>query len=316
MDENHRLKSTVALTGATGFIGHELQRRLLAAGYPVRALVRPHSAHRSQLLAGIHSVDVALNDERALTDALGGVATVIYCAGAVRGAVLADFAAANIDGLQHLCRVAAARPEPPHILLISSLAATRPELSDYARSKFEGEQILHTTPSLSWTILRPPAVYGPGDREMLPLFRAIRAGLALIVGPPAQRLSLLHVEDLGRAVLACVEQQDACVGMTFELDDGHENGYGWKDIIGAARGAMPVCELHVSRRLLLVIARVNLWLSALRGRAPMLTPGKVRELSEPSWLCDNSPLRAATGWLPQVSLRAGIERLFSDTLSP
>ena len=316
MDENHRLKSTVALTGATGFIGHELQRRMLVAGYPVRALVRPHSAHRSQLLAGIHTVDVALDDERALAAALGGVATVVYCAGAVRGAAPADFTAANIDGLRHLCRVAATRPEPPHILLISSLAATRPQLSDYARSKFEGEQILHSMPSLSWTILRPPAVYGPGDREMLPLFRAIRVGLALIVGPPAQRLSLLHVEDLGRAVLACVDRQGECVGMTFELDDGQAQGYAWQDIVSAARGAMPVWELHVSRGLLRLIARVNLWLSALLGRAPMLTPGKVRELSEPSWLCDNSRLSAATGWVPQVPLRAGIERLFSDTLSP
>ena len=314
MDERSRLTSVIALTGATGFIGRELQSQMLAAGYPVRALVRPDSQHRSQLLAGIHVVEVALNDERTLASALDGVAMLVHCAGAVRGAVPSDFASANIDGLRHLCLAAAAQSTPPYILLISSLAASRPQLSNYAQSKFEGEQVLRSMASLSWTILRPPAVYGPGDREMLPLFRAIRAGLALIVGPAAQRLSLLHVEDLGRAVLACIEHQSVCSGLVFELDDGQERGYSWQDIIGAARGVMPVCELHVPRSLLLVIARLNLWLCAVLGRAPMLTPGKVRELSEPSWLCDNSGLHAATGWVPQLPLRAGLRRMFGEPL--
>ncbi len=314
MDERSRLKSAVALTGATGFIGHELQSQMLAAGYHVRALVRPDSQHRSQLLAGIHAVDVALTDKRKLVSALDGVAMVVHCAGAVRGAVPSDFANANIDGVRHLCLAAAAQSTPPHILLISSLAASRPQLSNYAHSKFEGEQVLRSMASLSWTILRPPAVYGPGDREMLPLFRAIRAGLALILGPSAQRLSLLHVEDLGRAVLACIDHQSVCSGLIFELDDGQERGYSWRDIISAARGVMPVCELHVPRSLLLALARLNLRLCALFGRAPMLTPGKVRELSEPSWLCDNSDLHAATGWVPQIPLRAGLRRMFGEPL--
>ena len=315
MDESRRLKSTVALTGATGFIGHELQSQMLNAGYRVHALVRPNSHRRSQLLAGVHTIDVALNDESALSAALNGITIVVYCAGTVRGAAPADFASANIDGLRYLCLAAAAQPVPPHVLLISSLAASRPHLSDYAHSKFEGERLLRSMTSLPWTILRPPAVYGPGDREMLPLFRAIRAGLALIVGPPAQRLSLLHVEDLGRAVVACIAQLDACEGKIFELDDGQEQGYSWPDIIGATRGVMPVCELHVAGALLRIVARLNLRLSAFFGRAPMLTPGKVRELSEPSWLCDNSRLHAATGWVPQVTLRAGLRRMFGATLS-
>ena len=311
MDEDFRLKSPIALTGATGFIGRELQRQLHAAGYPLRALVRPGSRHRGCLLETTQSIEAALDDERALAAALHGVETIVYCAGAVRGAKPAHFAPANIEGLRHLCRAAASQPMPPHILLISSLAATRPHLSDYARSKFEGEQVLRAT-TLRWTILRPPAVYGPGDREMLPLFRAIRAGLALIVGPRTQRLSLLHVEDLGRAVLACIAHRDACIGMSFEPDDEFAQGYGWSDIVDCARGAMPVLQLHVPRCVLALIAHLNLTLSRVFRHAPMLTPGKVRELSEPSWLCDNSRLRAATGWVPQVQLRTGIARLFGS----
>lgn len=311
MDEDFRLNSPIALTGATGFIGRELQRQLRAAGYPVRALVRPGSRHRGQVLEDVQTVEVALDDERALVAALDGVKTIIYCAGAVRGAQLSDFEAANVDGLRHLGRAASRQGLPPHILLISSLAATRPHLSDYANSKFTGEHVLRMV-STRWTILRPPAVYGPGDREMLPLFRAIRAGLALVVGPRTQRLSLLHVEDLGRAVLACIATQDACNGMTFEPDDAQPEGHSWNDIIAAARGLMPVLKCPVPRSLLMLIARINLRLSRLFHYAPMLTPGKVRELSEPSWLCDNSRLRDVTGWAPQVPLRSGIARLFGE----
>ena len=309
MDEDFRLKPSIALTGATGFIGRELQRQLCAAAYPLRALLRPGSRHRGHLLETTHSIEVALDDEPALAAALDGIEIVVYCAGTVRGAKAAHFAPANIDGLRHLGRAAAKQPAPPHILLISSLAATRPHLSDYARSKFEGEQVLRAS-TLRWTIVRPPAVYGPGDREMLPLFRAIRAGLALIVGPRSQRLSLLHVEDLGRAVLACIAHRDACAGMSFEADDDYAQGYGWADIVACSRSAMPVLQVHVPRRVLGLIAHINLALSLLLRHAPMLTPGKVRELSEPSWLCDNSRLRAVTGWVPQVQLRTGIARLF------
>ena len=311
MDEESRLNPAIALTGATGFIGRELQRQLCAAGVPLRALLRPGSRHHKHLLTGVQPFEVALNDERSLAGALQDVETVIYCAGAVRGAKPSDFAVANIDGLRHLCRAAASQATPPHIVLVSSLAATRPHLSDYARSKFEGEQVLRAT-TLTWTIVRPPAVYGPGDREMLPLFRAIRAGLALIIGPHKQRLSLLHVEDLGRAVLACLTHREICTGMIFEPDDGHADGYGWADIIAAARGARPVFEVHVPRALLSFIAHLNLALSRVFRHAPMLTPGKVRELSEPSWLCDNSRLCALTGWVPQVPLRTGIARLFGQ----
>jgi len=73
-----------------------------------------------------------------------------------------------------------------------------------------------------------------------------------------------------------------------------------------------VFEVHVPRALLSFIAHLNLALSRVFRHAPMLTPGKVRELSEPSWLCDNSRLCALTGWVPQVPLRTGIARLFGQ----
>ena len=105
---------------------------------------------------------------------------MVHGAGAVRGNSQADFDRVNVTGTATLLDAIADLPSPPRILLLSSLAAREPQLSWYAHSKREGEQQLEKHPRLDWVILRPPAVYGPGDREMLPLFQAMSRGSALV----------------------------------------------------------------------------------------------------------------------------------------
>jgi 2-alkyl-3-oxoalkanoate reductase len=301
----------VALTGATGFIGRQLCRRLDQAGWRVRALVRPHSRNRHRLPPTAEACEVALDDRAGLHRALSGVAAAIHCAGSVRGATPDDFRPANIDAVATLAATCADLAEPPRVLLISSLAATRPALSDYAASKAAGERALASRTDLDWTILRPPAVYGPGDVELRPLFRAIRCGFAPRLGPRAQRLSLLHVADLAAAVLAWLDAAPACRQRTYTLDDGRPGGYDWPALVAAARGRLPVVTVPLPRALLEIAAQCNLWrVRWFGGAPPMLSPGKVRELSEPEWLCDNSALTAATGWVPRIDLAAGLRGLF------
>ncbi|MEN8174399.1 MAG: NAD(P)-dependent oxidoreductase [Pseudomonadota bacterium] len=297
---------SVALTGATGFIGRRVQAHLVAAGHRVRAIVRPDSKHAHHLEPGCDAFRVHLNDSQGLARALEGVDAVIYCAGSVRGATLDDFVPANVDGIEQTLR--ALENERPPLLLISSLAATRPELSHYAHSKFLGEQVLREYAG-AWTILRPPAVYGPGDREMLPLLRAIRHGYAPITGPAGQRLSLLHVNDLAAAMEAWMERAKACDGQRFAIDDGSDNGYDWPAII-AAVATGPVLRIRLPRRLLSSLAALNSAASRVFGYAPMLSPGKVRELRQESWLCDNTAFSLQTGWQPRISLAEGVDSLF------
>lgn len=302
--------SPVLLTGATGFIGRHLHVHLLDRGIAVRALVRPASAARAALDPRCEVVAGELTDPVAWSRALDGAGAVVYGAGAVRGRDYQDFVPANVAGVAIMAAVMAELAAPPPVVLLSSLAASRPYLSHYAGSKRAGERALTDSALARWTVLRPPAVYGPGDEEMRPLFDLVRRGIALRPGPPGQRLSLLHVDDLVRAVAAALAATEACRGQTFAIDDGKPGGYDWGEIARDVAGR-PVRELGVPFRLLRGLGALNLACARLFRYAPMLSPGKALELHEANWLCDNRAFTHATGWRPEVDLEHGAAALYS-----
>lgn len=302
----------IALIGGTGFIGRHLATRLLARGDKVLALVRPDSPRRNQLPAGVDlrvlpfdAKDTRLTAELATADA------VIYAAGSVRGRTLADFLPANVHALSAVTGALANLPSPRPLILLSSLAATAPHLSDYARSKRLGEDVLTALPHSAWTILRPTAVYGPGDRELRPLLALMRRGWLLCPAGPEQRLSFIHVEDLTRAVFATLDHPAAVAGGTYALDDGTVGGYGRQALAASLRPENRMRCVQVPRFTLELAGWMNLHAARLFGYAPMLTPGKVGELTHPSWLGDNRPFTRATGWTPQHNLATGVPDLFA-----
>ena len=274
-------------------------------------MVRPQSPTDTRLPQACETIPVALTDVDKLTTIVSESNAVIYCAGSVRGRNSADFAYANIHGVRSMLEALERSGSAASMLLLSSLAASQPQLSDYALSKHEGEHVLLARPSLPWTVLRPPAVYGPGDREMLPILKMIRKGLLVQIGPPDQRLSLLHVDDLVNAILAWLSAPQKCRHKIYSIDDGTSGGYTWQ-AISEAVSRRKVLKLMLPRFLLETTARANLGVSRLLGYAPMLTPGKVRELLHPQWLCDNSEFSSDTGWTPGLDLKQGVQQLFMN----
>jgi nucleoside-diphosphate-sugar epimerase len=304
------MSRTIAVTGGTGFIGGMLIHHLVNAGYQVRALTRDRSAHKLPQLAGLEAVSGSLQDSNSLRRLLQGASAVVHCAGAVRGATAADFNAVNVDGVIQLVREALSLSPRPRFLSLSSLAARAPQLSHYASSKQQGEQALASMAAdMEWVALRPPAVYGPGDKEMLPLFQWMGRGIAPVLGEAHARVSLLYVEDLCAAVLRWLEAGQ-CESGIYELHDTQAGGYNWDEIIAnvSALRARRILRLPLPAPLLRSLAGVNVTAARLIGYAPMLTPGKVRELRHPDWVADNTALTAAIGWQPEISLQEGLRR--------
>ena len=290
----------VAVTGATGFIGTALLRALAERGASVTALTR----HPVAQAPSIRWIQGDLQDRRALAELIGEAPAVVHCAGRVRGGSAAEFQRTNVEGTANLLAAIGDCRSTPRFLLISSLAARHPELSWYAASKRSAEQrVAEYSGAMSSAIFRPTAVYGPGDREVRPLLNAMQRGYLPVVGDPGRRFSLLHVNDLVDAIVRWLTAPAEVRGI-FELDDGMPGGYDWrmlKDMAEAAWGRH-IRAIPVPTGLLRGVSYLNLWLSRLSGHSPMLTPGKVRELTHPDWVCDNSPARAALDWQPRIRL--------------
>ena len=302
------LRQTIAVTGATGFIGQAICRQLLAEKYAVRVLVRQSQDTTLEVFNRAEVVPGNLGNQNSLSRLVKGADAVIHCAGKVRGATQAQFDRVNVDGTRNILRAIKATESGARLLLISSLAAREPQLSFYAASKHCAEELLESEGrDVAWTILRPPAVYGPGDREMLPIFRLMARGIALTPGSPAARFSLLYVSDLSNAAIAWL-RMDAPQRQTFEIDDGRTSGYDWHDVSDVVE---ELCDrkirvIRAAKWWLDLPAWINSRIGAVFGTSPMLTTQKLRELRHQDWVCDNSAFRQAADWRPRISLSAGL----------
>lgn len=298
---------TVALTGASGFVGAAIARRLLGLGWRLRLLVRPGS--RVHVPGdGAHIVSGSLSDPNALKSLLDGTQALVHCAGAVRGATRADFDRVNVTGVQALLDAVAAADPTLRVVHISSLAARQPHLSHYAASKRAGECLIDVgLPPERRVVLRPPAVYGPGDRELRPLLDQMMRGLALIPARRDARFSLLHADDLAAAVGALLGGS-AGWGQMHEPDDGHPGGYDWQALLAACAHLRqgPVRSLAVPGAMLSLLGACNEQVARLTGKAPMLSRGKARELRWPDWISAGNASLLATGWRPAVDLEHGL----------
>jgi len=308
------MSPTIAITGATDFIGGRIGERLLEAGYAVKALVRSSSSPKTTPHPSLHWIHGALEEPKSLQCLVEDVDAVIHCAGVVRGTTQQSFDTVNAAGVRRLARICAGRSPAPRFLLLSSLAAREPSISPYAASKRKGEQVVaDLSERIRWTALRAPAVYGPGDRALLPLFQLMSRGVAPILGPNEARFSMLHVDDLAAAVLHWLASD--CQRGIYELHDGRAGGYRWDDAVNTAEAlrGKRVVRIPVSAFAMRRLASINVSLARLFGYAPMLTPGKVRELRHCDWVCDNRELSRAIGWKPQVPLEAGLRKMLDWT---
>ena len=288
---------TVALTGATGFVGRVTLDRLIAAGWHVRALTR-RDQHKK---AGVTWVHGRLDDTASLNELCKGADAVLHVAGVVNAPDAAGFESGNMTGTANM--IAAAQSAGiSRFVAVSSLAARHPTLSMYGASKAKAENLV-TTSSLDWTVIRPPGVYGPGDTEMFDMFRIAAKGWALL--PPRGRVSVIHVDDLARLLVTLLSAADVSKRV-IEADDGTPNGWSheaFANAIGAAVGRN-ITALHAPGFLLKFAGWAD---RAVRGPKAKLTPDRANYLAHPDWTINPEAMPASQLWQPEIATPKGLK---------
>lgn len=285
----------LAITGGTGFVGRHLISLALSKKHEVRALARtPQPA-----MAGVEWIEGAIDPARNLDRLVEGADAVIHVAGAINAPDRAGFAACNIDGTAAML-TAAQTAAVSRFVHVSSLAAREPALSDYGWSKAESERRVEMS-GLDWTIVRPPAVYGPGDREMLELFRMAQRGFMVV--PPEGRLSLIEVSDLCRFLLACARQTN--LKKVYEVDDGTVRGLSHRDL-AALLGDAVGKRVSVVRAPGAVLRGVSLFDRLVRGKKAKLTADRVRYFCHPDWVARRTMAPPVRLWKAKVATADGL----------
>ena len=303
----------LAITGATGFIGRHVSAHFLARGDEVRAIVRPESTRQPP--EGVRVVRTDL-DTRRLSEAFQGVEAVVHLAGVVFTNRDAEYAAVNTDGTRAVAE--AARAVGARLIHVSSLAAAGPAsaahprseddpsapVTPYGSSKLESERAVAGVRGLSWTILRPGVVYGPGDRAVLPLFQFAKRGLLPLVGRPDAAYTFIHVGDVVRAIDAALSA--GSMGETIFV--GHPQPVTARQLLEGIRSAVgrPALMVPIPLGLTWAAAMIGEVVGTAIGHPLPLNRRRYVELASEGFVCRVDRLRDRLGVVAGVDLREGL----------
>jgi nucleoside-diphosphate-sugar epimerase len=286
----------LAVTGGTGFVGQRLIDLAIERGHQVQALTRRPQESRD----GVEWIEGSLENRDVLERLVTSSDAVIHVAGVINARDAAGFEAGNVTGTLSMLAAATAAGTR-RFVHVSSLAAREPKLSQYGASKARSEELVRGS-GLDWTIVRPPAVYGPGDKETLELFRMAKAGFILL--PPKGRLSLIHVDDLARLLLALAESPSPKKEV-LEPDDGRSGGWTHREFASALARAVGrrAVSLATPRPLLRFGAVVDRF---VRRDKAKLTPDRAAYFCHPDWVVSASSTPAKDVWRPEIATDQGL----------
>jgi nucleoside-diphosphate-sugar epimerase len=287
----------LAVTGATGFVGSHLVDVATAAGHEVAALTRREQQSRE----GVTWINGDLRDRAPLERLVSGADAVIHVAGVITAQSAEAFEQGNVEGTLAMLAAATAGGIR-RFVHVSSLAAREPKLSLYGRSKARAEELVYGS-GLDWAVVRPPAVYGPGDKETLELFRMAKLGVMLM--PPKGRISVIHADDVARLLLA-LAAPEAPAGVLAEPDDGKPGGWSHREFaraLGAAVGTRPAI-VSSPGILLRLAARAD---QLFRRDNAKLTVDRAAYFSHRNWVVEPKRAVPAGLWHPRIETSQGLK---------
>jgi nucleoside-diphosphate-sugar epimerase len=268
-------------------------------------------------------VEGSLFDVESLRHAVTGMDALIHVAGLTAAKNEAEFRRGNLDATQNLIdAVRAFNPGLQRFVHTSSLTVCGPApsleqprtedhddlrpLTAYGRTKKLAEDAVRAASDIPWTIVRPPAVYGPRDAAILSFFQAVHKGLATLIGFGDSRVSLVHARDLARGIVLAMEAPAAHQQTYFITSDEF---YSWPQIVDVTKTAMSksfVLPVRLPHALVLGIAGTVGFFGKLSGKPPVLDYEKGLDLIQPYWICSSDKARRELGYTQEVSLEDGI----------
>jgi len=316
--EDTRIKAVI--TGGTGFIGSHTVEELLRLGFSVTCLVRPgrkDPGWLQNLPVLIRTVDFV--DVETLSRVLADADYLFHVAGVTKARNTREYRIGNVDTTRALLDASEKSGRLRKFCFVSSLTASGPSndgrprreddphapITAYGRSKREAEEVCRDVRGLvPSVIIRPPAVYGPRDRDILEMFRWVQRGIAPIMGPRQKTLSLIHVTDLARGIVEAT-LSDRTTGNTYFI--ANQQPYAYTDLLTLAAEILGknIAFLKIPTPLIYATAAVVQVVSGLTSQAPILNLDKVRDLVAPHWTCDSGRLRADIAFSERIPIEEG-----------
>lgn len=313
---------TVLVTGGSGFLGSHVAEQLSRAGRQVRALVRASSdTHFLRGLPNVELTEGSVDDLESFVRAAEGMEAIVHAAALVKARSPEELLATNARGTENALEAARRTKKTlRRFVLVSSQAVGGPSedgspvhaaapprpVTHYGRSKLEAERAaIQAKDELPVTVIRPPTIYGPRDREVLAFFKAVKSGILPVMGSPKKRISIIYGGD---AASACIQVIDANVpsGSVYFVEDGTTKSF--EELVlalEAAVGRRAWLRVPLPRAVIEAAAMGSELYGRVANKAVMLTRDKCNELFAPHWVCDASDARRDLGWEPTMPFLEG-----------
>ena len=328
----NRVPQPVLVTGASGFIGRYLVRRLIEAGYRVSCLVRVTSSIDELRSAGAQLITGDVTDQASIEQALAAseARIVFHLAGLTKSLRAEDFLRVNAGGVESIAAACVGCADKPVLVVVSSLAAAGPcaigqprvesdapmPVSAYGCSKLAGEQAAARYAGVvPISIVRPPVVFGAGDRSTLEMFRPIaRWGIHAVPGGGERRFSLIHAADLVEGLLLAAEKGERLQpngspgqGIYFIAADDSPTYAELGQAMAAALGKKHATVVHLPGPLVKLAGLCGDAMGRIRRRPGWVNSDKMAEALAGSWMCSSAKARRQLGWSPAAAL---VEHLY------
>ncbi len=311
----------IAVTGANGFVGSNFANHFHSLGHEVVAIVRPDSP--LNLLDP--DIEVRRTDYQTDLDAaLNGVEVLIHNAGAIRTRSFAQMVAANVGTTRWVMEAFNRSETGRRFVYISSQAASHPsrgneEVSEsepsapvdwYGRTKLLAERIIKAECAKEWVVARPVPVFGPGEKDFLQLFKAVKAGISFQIGSRDQYLNLIHIDELCAFISLCCTHPQAA-GEVFFASNGKTHTHREFMSLSAKLLGKKALNIPIPTPLAVAAFHAGELFETLTGKVTLVNKQKMKELIGVNWVCSIAKARSLLGWDPSPDLEAQLGQTFA-----